>query len=66
MPDPKEIDIENTELAREIAMEEIERLKILIENLEKGEIAEELARERLEKLDTEIKKVENLEKLEIA
>ena len=34
MPNPNEINIEKTEPAQEIATEEIERLKILIEKLE--------------------------------
>ena len=34
MPNPNEINIEKAEPAQEIAIEEIERLKILIEKLE--------------------------------
>ena len=55
---PKELEIKKTELKREIAIENLEKIK--------------LARERLEKLDIEIEKLENqeylehLEKLEIA
>ena len=48
------IEIQKTQLAREIVMEERERLKILTgkqEDLEKIELAREITRERLEKLD---------------
>ena len=54
----KELEIEKTELKKEIAIENLEKIK--------------LARERLEKLDIETKKLENqeyleyLQKLEIA
>ena len=47
---PKELEIEKTELKREIAIENLEKIK--------------LARERLEKLDIEIEKLENQEYLE--
>ena len=49
MSNLKEMEIEKTEPAREIAMEKIETL--------------EITRKRLEKLDIKIRKVENLEKL---
>ena len=45
------------EVAREIALEETERLKILIEDLEKIE----LVTERREQLNIEIEKTENVE-----
>ena len=62
----RKIEIEKTQLAREIAIEETEKLEIgkeELENLDKIQLAREIARKRPRKSDIEIEKIENREYL---